>query len=171
MDRISLRLILYSFFCYVVMQLPFINKLVFLGNAFGFFYLGFLLFLPLNLNPFLRIFLGFAIGLIIDVFSNTPGMHASAATLLMFSRDWWFVSVMGEPDDSRLLSIYTIGIKGLIFYLLPLIFIYMLMVFFIEHGSMTGFLMVFARSFNSSVFTLAIIVTINYAISGRPQRI
>ena len=171
MERNNLQFQFASFFCYVVIQLPLVNKFVFLDSAFGFFYLGFLIFLPLGMNPFLRIFSGFIIGLIIDIFSNTPGLHAMAATLIMFSKDWWFAITMGENEEDRGLSVFTLGVKGIVLFLFPLILTYMLIVFFIEHGKIEAFLMVFTRAFNSTVFTLIIILIINFIIVKRPKRL
>jgi hypothetical protein len=162
---------LFAFFCFVILQLPLVNKFVLFDNGFGFFYLGFLLFLPIGLNPFLRIFLGFVIGMFIDVFSNTPGLHAMAATFVMFSRDWWYLSTMGEPDDNKGLSLYSLRGKGIVLYLFPLILIYMFIVFFVEHGSFQQFFMILSRVLNSAAFTLVVILVISYTISSRPKRI
>ena len=42
--------------------------------------------MPVQLARSLQIFLGFACGLIVDIFSNSPGMHALTCTLTMWMR-------------------------------------------------------------------------------------
>ena len=56
-------------------------------NSFRFIlYPLFILLLPFNINRLLLIFLGFLVGLSVDIFYDTPGLHASASTLTAFAR-------------------------------------------------------------------------------------
>jgi hypothetical protein len=171
MTRINVINTLFQFLVFVVIQLPLLYKLVFLDTAFGFFYIGFLLLLPYGLNPFLRLGLGFLIGILVDTFSNTPGVHAFACTLIMFVRDYWYLFVNGDPEDETELSVPKMGIIGTLSYLLPVIFIHLLLVFTIEHGKWLGYSRVFLQVIYSSVFTFVIIVVIAFLITPRSRRI
>ena len=46
----------------------------------------------------------FIVGLTIDIFSNTPGLHASASTTLMLVRDFWLRNIFHKwmLDDGRI---------------------------------------------------------------------
>ncbi|MEM9884254.1 MAG: hypothetical protein AAF849_00050 [Bacteroidota bacterium] len=56
-------------------------------NSFRFIlYPLFILLLPFKTNRLLVIFLGFVIGLTVDMFYDTPGLHASASTVTAFLR-------------------------------------------------------------------------------------
>lgn len=73
----------------VFLQLTIFNNIGLYGLLNPFVYVFFLLLLPLGTPRSLLMLLGFATGLTIDVFSNTGGLHAMAATLLCFIRPYW----------------------------------------------------------------------------------
>lgn len=67
-----------------------LNKIEIGGILNGYFnpflYIMFILMLPVNINKVLLLFIAFLTGLTIDIFSGTPGMHASACLVLAFIR-------------------------------------------------------------------------------------
>lgn len=73
-----------SFVLLILLQVLVLNRISFLGYATPFFYIYFLLKLPINANRSLVTFLGFLLGFIIDIFCNTPGINAAASTLTAF---------------------------------------------------------------------------------------
>jgi rod shape-determining protein MreD len=84
-NRLVLPLIF--IFCIAVQVLVF-NQLYVLRIVTPFFYLYFLLKLPLGRSPNYFLFLAFLLGLVVDAFGNTPGMHAAACTVAGFSRPY-----------------------------------------------------------------------------------
>ena len=171
MSRINYRLVIYYFAIYVLLQLPLLYKFVFFQSAFGFFYIGFLLLIPFGVNPFIRLLIGFAVGLIIDVFSNTPGLHAAASTLLMLVRDNWLLVAKEDLEDDSNLSIFRLGFRGTLVYMLPLLFVHLLVVLTIEHGKLLGYGLVLKRVFLSTIFTFVCIVVFNMLVAPRTRRI
>ena len=69
----------------VLVQVLILNNIHFLRVATPFLYLYFILKMPVGSSRTNVVFFSFLIGLTIDVFSNTPGMHAFACTLGRFS--------------------------------------------------------------------------------------
>ena len=65
----------------VLVQVLILNNIHFLRVATPFLYLYFILKMPVGSSRTNVVFFSFLIGLTIDVFSNTPGMHAFACTL------------------------------------------------------------------------------------------
>jgi len=68
------------------LQVFILNNTHFLGVFLPIVYIYALLRWPPNTSPALVILLGFILGLSVDVLSNTPGMNASATTLIGFLR-------------------------------------------------------------------------------------
>lgn len=68
----------------VLLQVLVLNRISFLGYAVPFAYIYFILKLPVNCNRSLSTFLGFLLGLSIDMFCNTPGINAAATTFIGF---------------------------------------------------------------------------------------
>ena len=70
----------------VLVQVLILNNIHFLRVATPFLYLYFILKIPVGTSQTNVVFFSFLIGLVIDMFSNTPGMHAFACTLAGFIR-------------------------------------------------------------------------------------
>ncbi|MAJ52327.1 MAG: hypothetical protein CMB82_12060 [Flammeovirgaceae bacterium] len=162
---------MFYFVGYVILQIPLLYKFVLFNVAFSFFYLGFLVFFPLGQNPILRLMTGFLTGLFIDLFSNTPGLHASVCTFIMFFRDTWLRLILEFEEGVLDMNIYVLKVKGVFLYALPLIFIHHLMIFWINHGSGMGVFLIFDRILASTIFSLTSILLINMVISIKPSRI
>src|SRR5690554_5441929 len=66
----------------ILFQALLLNRINVFGYATPVLYIYFILKLPFGRNPFYTIISGFLMGLIIDVFLNTPGMNAAATTIV-----------------------------------------------------------------------------------------
>ncbi len=71
----------------VLIQALILNNIHFLRIATPFLYLYFIIKMPVGTSRDLVVLFSFLIGLVIDMFSNTPGMHAAACTLAGFIPD------------------------------------------------------------------------------------
>lgn len=56
------------------------------GWVVPYLYVLFIIMLPFNTPPWATLVLGFVTGLVMDLFSSTPGMHTSACVLMAFAR-------------------------------------------------------------------------------------
>lgn len=94
------NLIKYSllFILLILFQVTVLNRISVFGYAIPFFYIYFIIKLPIGINRSLITFLGFVIGFVIDIFCNTPGINAAATTFAAFVcrpvQGFFFV-----PDD------------------------------------------------------------------------
>ena len=91
--------ILRGFFYFVVLvliQVLVLNNIHFLRVATPFLYLYFILKMPVGTSRTNVVFFSFLIGLVIDIFSNTPGMHAAACTFAGFIREPLIRLFMGK---------------------------------------------------------------------------
>jgi len=82
MNAVSITL--WFIFCLISQVLVFNHLSVFGGFVLVYLYL--LIKLPVEMTRPLQILLGFLLGFLIDIFSNTPGMHALACTTIMWLR-------------------------------------------------------------------------------------
>lgn len=80
----AISLTLWFLLCWVAQVLIF-NHLAVMGGI-VLFYLYVLIKMPVEYNRPLQIFLGFLLGLLIDIFSNTPGMNALTSATIMWMR-------------------------------------------------------------------------------------
>ena len=75
------------FVAFVLIQVLILNNIHFMRIATPFLYLYIILKLPVGESRSGQLFLAFLAGLLVDIFSNTPGMHAFACTLAGFCRE------------------------------------------------------------------------------------
>jgi rod shape-determining protein MreD len=70
------------FLLLIILQVLLLNRINVFGIATPVLYIYFLLKLSIGRNQFYVIISGFLLGLIIDIFLNTPGVNAAATTII-----------------------------------------------------------------------------------------
>jgi len=161
-----------NIFCVIVLvsfQVFILNNIQFSGFVNPYFYVLFILLLPFETPGWLLLSLGFVLGLIMDVFSNTPGLHASATVFMAFLRP--LVLDYFAPRDGYQTGtfprIYYYGFGWFFQYSAILILAHHLFLFYIEVFRLSDFLLTFYRVILSSIFTLFLVVISQYFIYRR----
>jgi len=171
MNRVNLREQILNLIALLLIQLPLLNRITLFDRAFGFFYVGFLLFLPNTLNRMYLLLVGFLTGLTVDIFSSTPGIHSFACVLIMYIRGKWLQVVYDDVDELTNINHVSLGNTTFTFYALPLIFLHHLTIFILENGGLHLFGLLVTKIFLSSIFSFIIIFILNYLIAPRARRI
>ena len=78
----------------VLIQVLILNNIHFLRVATPFLYLYFIIKMPVGTSRDVVVLSSFLIGLVIDMFSNTPGIHAAAFTLAGVIRETLIIFFM-----------------------------------------------------------------------------
>ena len=154
---------------FVLLQIPLIHKFILFDVAFGFFYVGFVLFLPLQVNKSLAMIIGFFTGLLIDVFSSTPGIHAAACVLIAFVKDYWYAVAVGDSDEDVNISWNNLKGVGSVAFLLPLLFIHHSIIFIIENDGLGRFLHLFYKIGLSSIYSFIVIFFISLMLAPKER--
>ena len=156
--------ILRGFFYFVVLvliQVLVLNNIHFLRVATPFLYLYFILKMPVGTSRTNVVFFSFLIGLVIDIFSNTPGMHAAACTFAGFIREPLIRLFMGKDLPEGIYPSYkTFGYGGFFRYTLLFVVIHHVTLFLIESLSFFDPLFLALRIGASVVTTILLICTI-----------
>lgn len=93
-----------------------------------------IIFLPVGLNNIYILGIGFVIGLFVDSFYNSPGIHASALVLLGFVRPF-FLQIFQPPNGYRqtdCLNISTFGLSWIVYYGGSMLFVFLFYYFSVE---------------------------------------
>ncbi len=145
-----------------LIQILFLKNLALFGVAFCFLYLLGILNLPIPISHVPLILISFGLGLAVDAFYDTIGIHAASAALLGFLRPYWLkvISPTGGYDDAIKPSQPEMGIVWYVSYALPMVFAFSLVFFTADQWGSGSFLGILNKSLLSSIFTvvLAIIV-------------
>lgn len=171
MNRISIKEQSLNLVLLLLVQLPLVHRIILFENAFSFFYVGFILLLPRTLSRSYLMIIGFIAGLLVDIFSNTPGIHASASVFIMFTRNFWLSVVNDDAQDIINLNVVSLRKTGFIYFIFPLVFLHHFILFVVENGGFHLFSIVISKVFFSSIFSTFVIFTINFLITSNRRRL
>ena len=88
------------FISLVLIQVLILNQVQFSGFVNPYMYILFVLLLPLNTPRYAVLILAFLLGITIDVFSNTIGIHAAATVLIAFIRPL-IIRIISDREENR----------------------------------------------------------------------
>jgi len=162
---------LFNFIFFTLIQVLVLNNIQLSGYVNPYLYIIFIITLPFETPGWLLLLLGFSSGMVIDIFSNTPGMHASATVFMSFLRPY-VLRIFAPRDDYQPGTIPTMGYYGAAWFLryaILLIFAHHLFLFFVEVFSITHFFSTFLRIITSTFFTLVLILIAQLFSKGKKQ--
>lgn len=157
----------------VLVQIFLLKNLAVFGVAFGFIYVLGILILPISIRPIPLMLIAFSMGLLVDVFYETIGMHTASATFLAFIRPFWLkaISPTGGYDESDEPTLNQMGLGWFISYGLPLIFSYSLMFFFIDQLGAGNIFGALNKSLFSSIFSMLLAILVQLLFFKRRRSI
>lgn len=165
-----LRIII-RFVVLVTIQVLVLNNVELGGFINPLLYVLFLLTLPVYTPRLLLLAVAMITGLMIDMFQNTMGMHASACLLLAYVRPAWLKIIAPRDgyDTEAVPSIRQFGIRWFLAYAGVLIFIHHFALFFIEIFRMSEFMNTLLRILISTIVTLLLVILSQF-MTMRPER-
>ena len=143
----------------VLLQALILNNIQFSGYVNPYLYILFIIFLPFEVPKWLLLSSAFFLGLTIDAFSDTMGMHTSASVFLAFSRYFVlkFMATREGYDFGLKPTLRDMGIAWYFPYVLVLTLLHHFFLFYVEIFSFEAFFSTFLRVILSSVFILILI--------------
>ena len=155
-----IRGILYFVVC-VLIQVLILNNIHYLRIATPFLYLYFLLKLPVGISKSSILLISFATGLVIDVFSNTPGMHAAACTFVGFFRAGLIRLFIGKDLLEGAYPSYAVfGIGGFFRYVTSFVLLHHITLFLVESLTLFDPLYLVLRIFSSTLLSVLLIAIV-----------
>ncbi len=161
-----------SFFIYLLYQVLILQNVVLFHTAFCFLYIAYLLVLPVETNPLTLMGIGFIMGLSVDMFYDSLGLHAFACVLIMYIRNYWLnnLTPQGGYDSNDTPSLALNGLQWFMVYATPMVFIHHSVLFFAEAGGFGMFWFTLWKIFTSTLFTLLVILIAQFLFPSRRPR-
>lgn len=156
----------------ITLQVLVLDHLVlFNGMMVPLLYVLFLLMLPFDLPSWAMLLLGTLTGAVLDLFANTPGMHASACLLMTFLRPYWLNLIAPREgyEFGMRPTVHHMGLTWMLTYMGPLILVHHLWLFFFELHRFDRAFSTLSRAVLSALLTLVLCVIAQY-LTGRPTR-
>jgi len=160
------------FFVLVLVQVLIVKNIE-LGRFINpFVYVLFILVLPFETPKWLLLLVAFILGITIDMFYDTSGMHAAACVLMAFIRP--SILKLFSPRDGYEFgtqpSIQYLGTPWFLSYAGILILAHHLILFYIEIFRLSEFFSTFFRVIVSSIFTLLLVVISQYLFQRKKEQ-
>ncbi|MCR5050349.1 MAG: hypothetical protein K6A36_04625 [Paludibacteraceae bacterium] len=150
----------------MVLQVLLVDQLQLLGVCHPFIYVMCLLLMPITSHRNTEMVIGALAGLVMDVFSNSLGVHIGACIFVMFLRP--YVLGMLVTDIDRLneqVSLRSLGAGALIKYTVILVLIHHLAVFMLAAWSWSHFGYVLLETIVSGLLTILFVIGYNLLIN------
>jgi len=160
-----ISLVRYAFYfaLYILVQVLILNNILFLGFVNPYLYILFIITLPSTVTKDATLLIAFALGIIIDIFSGTPGFNALATLSVAYIKPF-FQKAFGprEEHDFLVPSFKTYGPGMFLQYCACLVLIHHLLFFIVESASLFRIGDVIFKTICSAVFTMLIVVCIEF---------
>ncbi len=150
------------FIAFILFQGIILNNIELSGYINPYLYVAFILMLPFETPNWLVLLIAFLLGLIMDMFTSTLGMHISATLFMAFCREYLLklIAPRGGYEFNHKPSLQVMGFSWYLLYASILVLLHHLFLFYIESFKITQFFSTFFRAVFSSIFTLTLILAV-----------
>jgi hypothetical protein len=156
------------FILLLFMQVAIFNKMDFLGYINPYPYILFILLYPVNGNKYGLLLSSFLLGIIMDLFCNSGGVHATAAITLAALRPTFFKFSFGVSYEYQTIKINDKITPERFSFIAISVVSHHIVLFLLEAFRMIFFLEVLLRTLFSTVFTILICILLIYLF--KPSR-
>ena len=139
-----------------------LNNIEFGGYVVPFLYVFFILALPFETPNWLVLILAFLIGVCIDTFTSTLGMHTSATVFMGFCRAYMLklIEPRGGYEFNLKPNVQMMGLTWYLIYISALVFLHYVFLCYIESFKFSQFFYTFGRALSSTIFTLVLVMIV-----------
>ena len=153
----------------LALQFLIIDNIQFSGYVNPVVYLLFIILLPFEIEAWIVLPLSFMTGLIVDIFSGTPGMHPSATVAAGFVRPYILavVAPRDQYDQGVMPGIRGYGLKWFASYVTFMVLVHHFILFYVDVFRFEDFFSTLLRVLLSSLFSVVFIILIQFTIIRR----
>jgi len=155
---------IFRFILLLAVQIIIFNNMNFLGYISPYPYILFILLYPVNSNKSGLLIASFFLGLIMDLFSNSGGIHTTACIVLAYYRPYLFRFSFGLSYEYQTVKLNDVVTPERFSFILLSVFIHHLVLFSLEAFKISFLFDILIRTLLSTVFTIIICVIIIYLI-------
>ena len=118
--------------------------------------------MPITLPHSADMIIGAVVGLIMDIFCNSLGVHTASCIFIMFIRPYLIGAIVNDKDRlNEQITLRTLGMEPLLKYVVILVLAHHLMVFLLAAWSWSLIGFVLMETIVSSLITISIIIGYN----------
>ena len=161
MERILTRMA--WFLGLALVQVLLLNNIYLFGVATPFLYIYVILILDKGIDRTVLMLIAFALGLVIDIFCNTPGVNAAASVFLAFVRpELLRMFAPREEFENFEPGIHTLGIWAFVRYALVALLLHHAAVYFLEAFTFAHIGHLLLRILCSTFLTVMLVMSVEF---------
>ena len=156
----------------VLLQVTFLSNINLGGYINPFLYIYFILVLPLHTSRLQLLLLAAALGLSIDIFLNTLGLHTFATVFVAYFRNGFISRTIPKDEVETLnrLTLYETGFWTYLKYAGSLTAVHHFLLYLLETFRLQGIFNVVRNTFYSTLFTLFLILLIQFLFVEKTKK-
>jgi rod shape-determining protein MreD len=147
----------FQFVVLILLQVLILDHVHFLGYINPYLYVAFIIFLPLKTNSVYVLILSFILGLSIDIFKDTGGVHAGASVVIAYLRPLIVRSTFGINYDLNTVKLNSAKLNTQILFILIMVFLHHLIMFSLSYFSINYGVEILKNTLYSGIFSSLII--------------
>ena len=149
----------------VLAQVLIFSQVQFGGFFNPYVYILFIILMPLSAPRYLVLILAFVMGFIIDIFSNTLGVHSAATVFIAYMRPLVIRIISNREDDkSDYPGLHQNKLIWFVSYVAIMVLLHHLILFYLEVYTFANFFNTLFRVVLSSIFSIIIIVLSQFLV-------
>lgn len=153
------------FISLVLIQVLIFNQVQFSGFFNPYIYVLFVILLPLSAPRYLILISAFLLGLVIDIFSNSLGVHSAATVFVAYIRPLVIRLISNREDDrSDYPGLNQNKLSWFINYVFIMVFLHHAILFYLEVYTFANFFNTLYRVILSSLFSIIVIVLSQFLV-------
>lgn len=153
----------------VLAQILVLNHINFLGYINPYVYILFIILFPVKNSRTLFIFLAFLLGLTVDLFSDSGGIHAAACVTIAYIRPVVLKFCFGMIYEHQTIKFSNVEFGSKLTYIALLTGIHHLVLFSLEVFNFSRIILTLQKTLFSSIFTIILCVIITIIFSRKTK--
>jgi rod shape-determining protein MreD len=142
----------------ILIQVIVLNHINFLGYINPYLYILFIIVFPVKNNRTLFVLLSFLLGLCVDIFSDSGGVHAAASVTIAFIRPPILKFSFGMIYEYQTIKFNQTEFGNRLIYFSIMIVIHHLILFSLEVFNISNIILILKKTLFSSIFTILLCV-------------
>jgi len=157
---------IFRFIVVILFQVLVMDNVMINGYMIPYIYILFILLLPFETPRWMQLIAGFALGLTMDLFTGTAGMHTAATVLIAFARPY-LLGLLAPRDGfepETYPRIYYYGFTWFLKYTVLIVLLHHLALFYLEVFQLKDFFSTLFRVIMSTILSTSTIVLSQYFV-------